>query len=51
MFVKDSLQFVSSGKQNLLLFRILIGISPVVTLSMKKFFTIFFTVASEIETC
>ena len=34
LFVKDSLiQFVSSGKQNVLSFRILIGISPAETLS------------------
>ena len=33
LFVKDSLiQFVSSGKQNVLSFRILIGISPAETL-------------------
>ena len=50
LFVKDSLiQFVSSGKQNVLSFRILIGISPADTLSEGKFLTTFFTVAS--ETC
>ena len=50
LFVKDSLiKFVSSGKQNVLFFRILIGISPAHTLSEGKFFTIFLTVAS--ETC
>ena len=50
LFVKDSLiQFVSSGKQNLLSFRILIGISPADALSEGKFFTTFLTVAS--ETC
>ena len=50
LFVKDSLiQFVSSGKQNVLSFRILIGISPAETLSEGKFFTTFLTVAS--ETC
>ena len=50
LFVKDSLiQFVSSGKQNVLSFRILIGISPADTLSEGKFFTTFLTVAS--ETC
>ena len=50
LFVKDSLiQFVSSGKQNVLSFRILIGISPVKTLSEGKCFATFLTVAS--ETC
>ena len=42
LFVKDSLiQFVSSGKQNLLSFRILIGISPAKTLYEGTFFTTF----------
>ena len=50
LFVKDSsIQFVSSGKQNVIPFRILIGISPANTLSEGKFFTTFLTVAS--ETC
>ena len=50
LFVKDSLiQFVSSGKQNVLSFRILIGTSPAQTLSEDKFFTTFLMVAS--ETC
>ena len=50
LFVKDSLiQFVSSGKQNVLSFRILIGISQAETLSEGKFFTTFQTVA--LETC
>ena len=50
LFVRDSLiQFVSSGKENLLTLRILIGISPGDTLSEGKFFTTFLTVAS--ETC
>ena len=50
LFVKDSLiQFVSSGKQNVLSFRILIAISPAETLSEGNFFTTFLTVAS--ETC
>ena len=50
LFVKDSLiQFVSSGKQNVLSFRILIGISSADTLSEDKCFTTFLTVAS--ETC
>ena len=50
LFVKDSLiQFVSSGKQNVLSFIILIGISPADTLSEGKFLTAFLTVAS--ETC
>ena len=50
LFVKDSLiQFVSSGKQNVLSFRISIGILPAETLSEGKFFTTFLTVAS--ETC
>ena len=49
-YVKDSLiQFVSSGKENVLSFRILIGISPADTLSEGKFLTTFLTVAS--ETC
>ena len=48
LFVKDSLiQFVSSGKQNVLSFRILIGISPADTLSEVRFFTTLLTVASE----
>ena len=48
LFVKDSLiQFVSSGKQNLLSFRVLKGISPANTLSKSKFFTTFLTVDSE----
>ena len=39
LIVKDSLiQFVSSGKQNVLSLRILIGISPADTLSEGKFF-------------
>ena len=47
LFIKDSLmQFVSSGKQNVLSFRILIGISPADTLSEGKFLTTFLTVAS-----
>ena len=50
LFVKDSLiQFVSSGKQNSLSFRIFIGTSTADTLSEGKFFTTFLTVAS--ETC
>ena len=50
LFVKDSLiQFVCSGKQDALSFRILIGISPVDTISEDMFFTNFVTVAS--ETC
>ena len=50
LFVKDSLiQFVSSGKENLLSFRILKGILPAETLSEVKFYTTFLTVAS--ETC
>ena len=50
MFVEDLLiQFVSSGKENVLSFKILIGISPADTLSEGKFFTTFLTVAS--ETC
>ena len=49
LFVKDSLiYFVSSGKQNLLSFKILIGISPADTLSEGNFFTTFLTAASEI---
>ena len=48
LFVKDSLiQFVSSGEQNVLSFRILIGISPADTLSEVRFFTTLLTVASE----
>ena len=48
LFAKDSLiQFVSSRKQNLLSFTILIGISPVDTLSEGKLFTTFLTVVSE----
>ena len=48
LFVKDSLiQFVSSGKQNLHSFRILIRISPADTLSKGKFSTAFLRVASE----
>ena len=48
LFAKDSLiQFVSSGKQNLLSFTILIGISPADTSSEGKLFTTFLTVASE----
>ena len=48
LFVKDLLiQFVSSGKQNLLYFRTLIEVSPADTLSEDKFFTTFLTVASE----
>ena len=47
---KDSLiQFVDLGQQNLLSFRILIGIPPADALSEDKFFTTFLTVAS--ETC
>ena len=50
LFVKDSLiQFVSSGKQNVLSFRILIGISQAETLSEGTILTTFITVAS--ETC
>ena len=50
LFVKDSVtQFVISGKQNVLSFRILIEISPAETLSEGKFFTTYLTVAS--ETC
>ena len=50
LFVKDSLiQFVSSGKQNVLSLRILIGVSPADTLSEGKILTTFLTVAS--ETC
>ena len=50
LFVKDSLiQFVGLGQQNLLSFRILIGIPPADALSEGKFFTTFLTVAS--ETC
>ena len=50
MFFEDLLiQFVSSGKENVLSFKILIGISPADTLSEGKFFTTFLTVAS--ETC
>ena len=50
LFVQDSLiYFVSSGKQNLLSFKILIGISPADTLSEGNFFTTFLTAAS--ETC
>ena len=50
LFVKDSLiYFVSSGKQNLLSFKILIGIAPADTLSEGNFFTTFLTAAS--ETC
>ena len=50
LIAKDSLiQFVSSGKQNVLSLRILIGISPADPLSEGKFFTTFLTVAS--ETC
>ena len=50
LFVKDSLiPLVSSGKENKLSFRNLIGISPADTLSEGKFFTTFLTVAS--ETC
>ena len=50
LFVKDSLkQFFSSGKQNLLSCRILIGISPADTLPEGTFFTTFLTVPS--ETC
>ena len=46
LFVKDSIiQFVNSGKQNLLSFRILIGIPPAEALSEVKFFTTFLTVA------
>ena len=49
-FVKYSLiQFVSSGKQNVLSFRILIGTSSADTLSEGKFLTTFLTAAS--ETC
>ena len=48
LFVKDWLiQFISSGKQNVLSFRISIGISPAETLSGGKFFRTFLTVASE----
>ena len=48
LFAKDSLiQFVSSRKQNLLSFTILIGISPVDTLSEGKLFTTFLAVVSE----
>ena len=48
LFVRDSLiQFVSSGKQNIRSFRIVIGISPSDTLYKGKFFTTFLTVASE----
>ena len=48
LFVKDSVtQFVISGKQNVLSFRILIEISPAETLSEGKFFTTFLTVDSE----
>ena len=47
LFVRDSLiQYVSSGKQNLVPFRILIGIPPADTLSESKFFTTFLTVVS-----
>ena len=50
MFFEDLLiQFDSSGKENVLSFKILIGISPADTLSEGKFFTTFLTVAS--ETC
>ena len=50
LFVNNSLiQFFSSGKQNVLSFRILIGISPAETLSEGKFFATFLTVVS--ETC
>ena len=49
-FLKNWLiQFVSSGKQNLLYFRILIGPSSADALSEGSFFTTFLTVAS--ETC
>ena len=48
LFVKDSvIQFASSGKQNLLSFRILMGISPADALSESMFFTTFLTVASK----
>ena len=47
LFVKDSLiQFVSSGKPNVLPLGILIGISSADTLSEGKLFTTFLTVAS-----
>ena len=50
LFVKDALiQFVDLGQQNLLSFRISIGIPPADTLSEGKFFTTFLSVAS--ETC
>ena len=50
MFFEDLLiQFDSSGKENVLSFKILRGISPADTLSEGKFFTTFLTVAS--ETC
>ena len=50
LFAKDSLiQFVGLGQQNLLAFRILIGIPPADALSEGTFFTTFLTVAS--ETC
>ena len=46
LFVKDSIiQFVNLGKQNLLSFRILIGIPPAEALSEVKLFTTFLTVA------
>ena len=42
LFAKDSLiQFVSSGKQNVLSLRILIGISPAETLSEVSFSQLF----------
>ena len=47
LFAKDSLiQFVSSGKPNVLPLGILIGISSADTLSEGKLFTTFLTVAS-----
>ena len=47
LFVKDSLiQFVSSGKPNVLPLGILIGISSADTLSEGKLLTTFLTVAS-----
>ena len=50
LFVKDSwIQFVGLGLQNLLSFRILIGIPPADALSEGKFFKTILTVAS--ETC
>ena len=49
-FVKNSLiQFVGLGQQNLVSFRILIGIPPADALSESKSFKTFLTVAS--ETC